>query len=439
MKQKLLCEQCLHFEDCEKIIKHRTNKHFTLVDEATKWGEKSKRIKGRTDAARSSSVDNYKTFLKVFPKWYNLAMKCFSFAGIDKKNDDYDKKQKLEKKKKNLPFQIENVLVLLGLLKESGDRLYTLTVSNMMLEFVEEAKNLFCEIDWFPSNIQSNLRNCYSAYALLNDFLLFSQYYPCANLKKEDTDCLDILRRNIKKQDLCHQLDGMTDLLVEVGEKKFFKMAIEGSYFFDKELICKVEPTEKQIEGQTYKIWQARNTTNDEIKKGPVLQEEQEVKYNNGKTKVKTINYYKYIFDDKEFYVEIDPNGNRYVCDLINGSTDLNLGSGKNTIIQNTIISHVWGRAYDPRYFKSLWNIALVPAWANSLMDKENCEKNTLASKMRATVMAICKYRYSEETKNEEVVNKSDIQKGGYLINVIKKPDEETGAIRIVKEKVTLK
>ena len=149
--------------------------------------------------------------------------------------------------------------------------------------------------------------------------------------------------------------------------------------------------------------------------------------------------------------MEIDPNNNYYVCQLINNLTNLNLGSGKNAIIQNTIISHVWGRAYDPRYFRSLWNIVLIPAWANSLMDKERAAEHTLASKMRATCMAICSILYRDAFENKKfwesfdlsespsIANKKDIVKGEYTINIIKgKQNSDDESVIITKQKVKL-
>lgn len=399
-----------------------------IVEKATKWGKETERIK---------SVDAYKSYLRTFNCWFYNANKEFPQHIHDMK-DEQEVRDKVKKAKKRLPFDYSKVLIYLSLLEKTGDRLYAITVSNMMLEFVQETRDIFCKID-IPDNVKDNLRKNCSGYALLNDYLLFNKYQSSTEVDSDiEKEHLNKIHK-INKKYLYHQLDGMADLLVAVGgEKEFFTMAIEGSYFFDKELICKVEPVEKQIDDKTYKIWQARNTTDNNIKDSLPITQSQEVKYKNGKEKTINFNYYKYKFGEEEFVVEIDPNGNRFVCDLINKSTNLNLGSGKNSIIQNTIISHVWGQAYNPRYFKSLWNIALVPAWANSLMDKEKCEEHTLASKMRATVMEICKHRYPEETENEEVVNKSDIQKGKYLINVIKKKDEKTGAIRIVKENETL-
>ena len=140
-----------------------------------------------------------------------------------------------------------------------------------------------------------------------------------------------------------------------------------------------------------------------------------------------------------KFMVDIDRDGNRFVRNLITDKTGITVSQGKDSVLQNTIISHVWGRAYDPRYFTSLWNIVLVPAWANSLMDKEDAPAETLASKMRATYMQLCttlynEYQESKESKKgvfpeevkgnylsglPEVKKKEDVISGDFSFNVI--------------------
>lgn len=438
MSKNIECEKCSIKEQCKIIQKKKFTGDETklieeIIDKATKWGEDTKRIKGKSDTSQSltsssnvsivsssSSVDSYKSYLRNFEKWFECAKK--NCGKKEKSNEDIKKISNI----KRLPFDYRKVLIYLSLLEKTGDRLYSITVSNMMLEFVQEARDVFCKIDDTPKNAKENLKKCCSGYALLNDYLLFNRYDTKENIS--NNDYLNKIYENINKKDLYHQLDGMTDLLVEVGEKNFFEMAIGGSYFFDIDMVN--QQNEKELLTPPTK---ARKTTDQTIKQG------RNNDYTIKSKKGKVIPCWNYCFEpDITFVVQEDPNNNKFVCDLINKYTKLNLGSGKNNIIQNTIISHVWGRAYDPRYFRSLWNIVLIPAWANSLMDKEKCEEHTLASKMRATVMEICKRRYPEKTENEDVVNDSDIQKGEYLINVIKEYDEKTGAIRIVKEKIAL-
>ena len=144
-----------------------------------------------------------------------------------------------------------------------------------------------------------------------------------------------------------------------------------------------------------------------------------------------------YIIGGESYRVHIDIDGNRFVRNLINDKTGVVVSQGKGSLLQNTIISHVWGNAYDPRYFTSLWNIVLIPAWANSLMDKDDAPANTLASKMRATYMKICT-EYYQMSNNPliEIKNNDDVVSGKYTFNVLeelKDKDNDNDIIIISK------
>lgn len=131
-----------------------------------------------------------------------------------------------------------------------------------------------------------------------------------------------------------------------------------------------------------------------------------------------------YNIDGKSYRVHIDVDGNRFVRNLINDKTGVVVSQGKGSLLQNTIISHVWGNAYDPRYFTSLWNIVLIPAWANSLMDKDDAPAQTLASKMRATYMTICAKLYNNVGENESLIKKikiDDVVISKYTFNILEK------------------
>ena len=102
---------------------------------------------------------------------------------------------------------------------------------------------------------------------------------------------------------------------------------------------------------------------------------------------------------------------------------------------RNFIISHIWGHAIDPRYFTNLWNIVIVPAWANHLLDKE--EEGTLASTFKATIKKVITQLYELQKnhkydwdsiklvapnyKDNEVLDKYKI----YQINIIERLIDE--------------
>lgn len=142
-----------------------------------------------------------------------------------------------------------------------------------------------------------------------------------------------------------------------------------------------------------------------------------------------------YIIGGESYRVHIDIDGNRFVRNLINDKTGVVVSQGKGSLLQNTIISHVWGNAYDPRYFTSLWNIVLIPAWANSLMDKDDAPANTLASKMRATYMKICT-EYYQMSNNPliEIKNNDDVVSGKYTFNVLEELKDKDNDIIIISK-----
>lgn len=68
--------------------------------------------------------------------------------------------------------------------------------------------------------------------------------------------------------------------------------------------------------------------------------------------------------------IVIDPNNNNFVQTAIGKYTGVAIGKGTGNSIHNYIVSHIWARTYDPFYFSSLWNVAIIPAHCNDIMDK---------------------------------------------------------------------
>lgn len=100
-----------------------------------------------------------------------------------------------------------------------------------------------------------------------------------------------------------------------------------------------------------------------------------------------------------QFEVTIDSDGNKNVRDLIELETGYTTSSGPNCIFTNHIISHIWGDAFDPRNFTNYWNLAIVPAWANYILDKISSQ-DTLALKLINTFKAICVEQYGMGSKS---------------------------------------
>ena len=406
----------------------------------------------------------------------------------------------------------------------AGDRLYTLsvydTISNVVRILKEKPYSLFidnpnCKTP-LPSWNDEEILDLYKKVVVLGESLCRHNFIPDVNTYTNTT--INNKRQHIKR-DYLHKLDGMEVLISHFSdEKEFIKMAVEGSYFFEPELVVKAM---NELSGSFYHSknkgeelikdegnWvkslnnEANKIGNEEIKKIflQILSEDKNIALNVNKfinylnkrrieTKLgkkltkpeidclnsikdkltKDLNYLEaryttdekiiennssvtkcdkaiYTIEGKQYRVDIDKDGNDSVRSLITNKTGITISQGKESLFQNTIISHVWGRAYDPRFFTSLWNIVLIPAWANSLMDKEDAPANTLASKMQNTYMAICSLLYREKLKDiiwenldmdgfPKVKVKEDIILQDYTFNIIKEKEGTPKNVTIVIDK----
>ena len=90
----------------------------------------------------------------------------------------------------------------------------------------------------------------------------------------------------------------------------------------------------------------------------------------------------------------LDTDGNKEVRKFINDETGYWISNGAdNSQFIGFKISHIWGNAWDPRFFSNIWNIAIVPAWANDLLDKSK-SKSSLIHEMIGTFKEICIKHY---------------------------------------------
>ena len=358
---------------------------------------------------KEGSIDPYGSYLNSASKYLEQAKNSFKLPNTNKAF-------------KELPFNADDYLFLIGLFINEGDILYAMTVYDKMYELIkitidelskqQRNKNDRC----LPS-----IRNSHSAFFYLQDYIIQYDYKtgPFSKIIKISQDA----RKKFKKGDL-HKLDGMEPMIAHLGIDNFIKTAIESSYFFDPKIVNNLIP----------KLDTARHTT------------DQSINIANKPKRAKNVTY---VIDGNNYIIEIDKDNNYYVRKLITDNTGITVSSGKGSIIQNTIISHIWGRAYDPRYFTSPWNIVLIPTWANSLMDKEDAKEKTLASKIRATYMAVCSELYKgtfqdnaywlklKMGKAPGIKNISDKVKGEYIINILKEKDGKI--VNISKKVITLK
>ena len=307
---------------------------------------------------------------------------------------------------------------------QAGDMLYAVTVIN---NIIERINNLGTRL--------KALNDQRSALKKLRVFLHYKRknnvvdktYLSKKNTNNPTSSTLDDIRDSFSKDSL-DKIDGFNELIVFLGEEKFIKSVIESSFFFDKKIVDdQRNDIFKKLGEQPIP---ARKTTKTQsgIPRVGV------------NTKIGNLDIYQ--INGCNIPVELDGDGNEQVRKLIRSKTGYTISEG-NCIFKNYIISHIWGKAYDPRYFTNFWNIVIVPAWANSLLDKNSDDEDSIEYKLKETFKKICVKLYglddpqfSEEwddmasrmgaTSNEKI--SSNISKDStYQISVIHEKNDGAG------------
>lgn len=309
-----------------------------------------------------------------------------------------------------------------SLLKE-GDYLYARTIVDGMSYIAEKFKKAIIAMTG-----TNTFNDKCSALKLFRKYLETN----LSGLKVKGTYNNNTYRNAINKPMLA-KIDGIVALANEIGEDKFIKLAIEQSYFFAPNIVA--ERMNKLIVDldKTTPLPARKTTKNDKDAEEGYFHSEM-----GGNTY--------YIEGNIKIPITLSKDGNDFVRSLISNETGFTVGAGKNTIFQNYIISHLWGRAYDPRYYTNFWNIVLVPAWANSLLDK-NGEEGSLASKLKATFMAISKKLYMAKGVNwnglnmtePQIPNNNDVRKDDYSIKILYKKDNKGKCTPIKTIYITLR
>ncbi len=309
---------------------------------------------------------------------------------------------------------------------------------------------------------KSNNNNYIAKYRLFLEMLLASQSISLSAYDKERlgmiSPCLLSIRNGLESSistessgDAGIQIDGMDILISNMGEERFIRLAIESSYFFSKEL-CK-----KRFE-EIAEVWEngkddpafaslqqnylpARYSSKEEGDGVQVQRTDPREAVFRLKSSNKECRIYQdgYRGNDKSDYG--GGNGNTRVCQLIKYFTGYDLGAvATKKSFKNFIISHIWGQAVDPRYFTNFWNIAIVPAWANHLLDKD--ESGTLSAIFKATIKQVMTDYYELESYSWENIDMDNCpenkesnliigRRRPYIINIIneKKEGEPFGSI----------
>ena len=268
----------------------------------------------------------------------------------------------------------DNVYNYMDVIKQfyqAGDMLYAVTVINNIIE----------RISVLGTPLPKDLNNQRSALKKLRVFLRSMRnnvqdrtYLSKKNSNNPTSSTLDDSRNSFSKGSL-DKIDGVRVLIDILGESNFIKLVIENSYFFDKKI---VEDQRKDILNKLGKQpIPARKTT----------KKQRGIHGVGINTKIGNLDIYQ--INGCNIPVELDGDGNEQVRKLIKSKTGYTMSEG-DCIFKNYIISHLWGNAMDPRYFTNLWNIVLVPAWANSLLDKESDDEDSIEFKLKEMFKKIC-------------------------------------------------
>ena len=167
-------------------------------------------------------------------------------------------------------------------------------------------------------------------------------------------------------------------------------------------------------------------------------------------TKIQSNGLFHYISEvdksHKDFPFIVDKDGNTEVKNLIEDNTGYTVSAGYDSIFLFYIISHIWGDAFDPRNFTNFWNIVIVPAWANFILDKQGVQ-DELAKKMINTFKAICIKHYKMRSMRWKRIDKdfkniepdpNYVVGGEYTINVINRKSRKQNYGKIDQIQITI-
>lgn len=386
------------------------NNTFTVLIEFEKWYKGQGITRNYVSNLKSVQKDIYK-YLKDYP-W-----------NVKKEGYEYEVSQFAKNAILHPTKSYDFIEAVDSLLKE-GDYLYARTIVEGISYIAEKFKKAIIVMNDGTNTFNDKC----SALKLFRKYLETN----LSGLKVKGTYNNNTYRNAINKPMLA-KIDGIVALANEIGEAKFIKLAIEQSYFFDPDIVA--ERMNKLIVDldKTTPLPARKTTKNDKDAEEGYFHSEM-----GGNTY--------YIEGNIKIPITLSKDGNDFVRSLISNETGFTVGAGKNTIFQNYIISHLWGRAYDPRYYTNFWNIVLVPAWANSLLDK-NGEEGSLASKLKATFMAISKKLYMAKGVNwnglnmtePQIPNNNDVRKGDYSIKILCKKDNKGKCTPIKTIYITLR
>lgn len=101
----------------------------------------------------------------------------------------------------------------------------------------------------------------------------------------------------------------------------------------------------------------------------------------------------------------IDYDGNDFVRTAIHRYTGVWVcENNRVNMLRNYVISHIWPDTADPFYFSSLWNVVIIPAHCNDIMDKDPKSHHVVAA-IQNLFRAICYLLYNPNNYLTDIEN----------------------------------
>lgn len=101
----------------------------------------------------------------------------------------------------------------------------------------------------------------------------------------------------------------------------------------------------------------------------------------------------------------IDYDGNDFVRTAIRRYTGVWVcENNRVNMLRNYVISHIWPNTADPFYFSSLWNVVIIPAHCNDIMDKDP-KSHHLVAAIQNLFRAICYLLYEPNNYLTDIEN----------------------------------
>lgn len=269
------------------------------------------------------------------------------------------------------------------------------------------------------AGVRKKSSNTISALNAFSDFIIFSER------SNELVDKKIVVKESCKSSnDSIVAFDGMQILFDKFDTvEDFVRFVISGCVFFQKEDVIKRFKEMSAMIAENEPL-PARRSTRSCFYGKKLERKTQVVIFNDG--------------NGNAINTMIDGNGNANVDKLIRDTTGYNLkgSQSRKPDMINLKISHIWGRAYHPSYFTSLWNIVLVPLFANDLLDKPsaNSGDHFYGSLLLNTIKALIIKLYDLDkldwdelkiTERPSINEKIDVLHGVYGIKMFNKKDEK--------------